>query len=599
MRPRTLLLLLLSLVLLVPLVAAYGLWSIDSSYIRSLIVTRVEQATGRSFTIDGPVEVRWSLHPTFALSRIALANTSGAAEPRMVTADRLVLQVAALSLLSGRPDLERLSLSGLDMLLESGADGGGNWVFQPESQPSAELVAADAVPVDPDSLPLVRQILITDARVRYCDEAGVTTELKLARAALDASTTDASASFGLAGSLDGKPLRSSGRLGSIDALIDGHGMPLTVTDLALALGGSDLAGSVSLRWDGKRPRVEADLTADRLDLHELDARPDAAGRAVDDAVLFSRSPLPFDALFRLDLQLRLRAASVRTSIGELAQMKLSATLDAGQLNVHPLAFRLSDGPVGGAIMIDAADEPARVELKLSGDDLDLGRLLTSFAPDATGAGRGAIRLQAVARGRTPHALAASATGSGTVLIGTGMLPSDLLSRFASGLHRQFADATGPGRAMVLQCAVLNAQAKKGLARMGLLAEGPEGMVVGGGTIDLDRELVDLTLTLQARQPDLDTVVPIAVRGPLAGPAFGLAEGEAPRRAASLLEAVIFPPAALRALVDLGGAEGDACLELAAHPERLGEPVPANAGSDIVDRSEGPGLRGLDEVRPAP
>ena len=52
-------------------------------------------------------------------------------------------------------------------------------------------------------------------------------------------------------------------------------------------------------------------------------------------------------------------------------------------------------------------------------------------------------------------------------------------------------------------------------------------------------------------------------------------------------------------LDLGGAEGDACLELAAHPERLGEPVPANAGSDIVDRSEGPGLRGLDEVRPAP
>mgnify|MGYP000010426207 CR=1 FL=1 len=45
-------LLLLSLVLLVPLVAAYGLWSIDSSYLRRLIVSRVEQATGRSH--EGP-----------------------------------------------------------------------------------------------------------------------------------------------------------------------------------------------------------------------------------------------------------------------------------------------------------------------------------------------------------------------------------------------------------------------------------------------------------------------------------------------------------------------------------------------------------------
>lgn len=85
MRPRTMLLLLLSLVLLVPLVAAYGLWSIDSSYLRRLIVSRVEQATGRSFTVDGPVTVSWSLHPTFSLSQLSLANTPGTAEPKMLT----------------------------------------------------------------------------------------------------------------------------------------------------------------------------------------------------------------------------------------------------------------------------------------------------------------------------------------------------------------------------------------------------------------------------------------------------------------------------------------------------------------------------------
>lgn len=595
MRPHTLLLLLLSLVLLVPLVAALGLWSIDSSYVRRLIVTRVEQATGRSFTIDGPVEVSWGLHPTFTLSRIALANIPAAAEPAMITVERLALQVDALSLLSGRPDLERLSLSGLDMLLEPGPDGTGNWMFP------TEPAAAGAGAADTDALPIVRQLLIADARVRYCAVGGSTTELNLVRAALDASPAGASATFGLTGSLDGRPLRSSGRLGSLDTLTGADAMPVTVTDFTLALGDSALAGSASLRVAGERPRVEADLVADKLDLRDVGGRGDAPAPPIDNGKLFSTSPLPFEVLNLLDLQVHLRAERVQTAAVELGQLELVVTLEGGLLQVRPLGFRLRDRPVTGELVVDAAVEPAGVELSLGGDDLDIGRLLASLAHGAAVEGRGDIRLQIAGRGQTPHALAATTTGSVNVLMGAGALPTELLGQLTGGVRQLLADATARGsiEAASLHCAALDARAETGLVRLELLADGAYSTIVGGGTIDLGRELVDLTLTPQARQLDLNVAVPITVQGPLAAPDVGLDERDVPRRVASLLGAIFFPPAVLGAFIDLGSGRNNACLDLAAHPERLAAPAAADPDAGIVERIEGAGRQLLDEVQPSP
>ena len=145
MRPRTLLLLLLVLVLLVPVAGALGVWSIDQGYLRRLIVARVEQATGRTFTVTGPVGIDWSLHPTLTMQQLALANAPWGAEPAMLRVERLTLQVAALSLLSGRPDLERVTVEGADLLLETDPAGTGNWAFQPAAA-TAEPDAAMAEP---------------------------------------------------------------------------------------------------------------------------------------------------------------------------------------------------------------------------------------------------------------------------------------------------------------------------------------------------------------------------------------------------------------------------------------------------------------------
>mgnify|MGYP000228663988 CR=1 FL=1 len=71
---------------------------------------------------------------------------------------------------------------------------------------------------------------------------------------------------------------------------------------------------------------------------------------------------------------------------------------------------------------------------------DISPLLASLAQDSAVEGRGDLRMQVTGRGDTVQALAASTTGRATVLMGAGMLPTDLLSRLAGGLHQLLADA---------------------------------------------------------------------------------------------------------------------------------------------------------------
>ena len=415
-------------------------------------------------------------------------------------------------------------------------------------------------------------MLLAAGRVRYRDGgSGATTDLRLDQAALDTTSGGATANLGLAGSLDGKPLRASGRLGALDAVLAGHGTPLTLTALALTLAGSDLAGSASLHLGGDRPRLEAELTARHLDPRDLlppgaDPAPPAGATA-----LFPTTPLPLAELDRLDLQLHLRADSVATPALALDGVELTAALAAGRLKVAPLRFALMDRPVQGELEADAA--PARLAVRLAGDDVDLGRLLAALAHTTLVEGRGDFRLQLEGHGASPHALAATAAGRASVLMGPGRLPGQLLSGLAGGVRQLLGDLTAAGKAEPagLRCAALDARAEAGVARLDLLLDTAYSTVVGGGTVDLGAERVDLTLTPQSKAVDLDLAVPVTIRGPLIAPSFGVAEADAARRVASLLGAVFFPPAALGAFVDLGSAKGNGCLELAAHPERLAAP----------------------------
>lgn len=102
---------------------------VNSTQLKTSLERSVQRATGRAFTVDGPVHVTLGMSPTLTATAIRLANVAGGSRPDMLTAKSLSAKVDLLPLLQGSVVLEEVTLDQPDLLLEAGPDGTPNWQF--------------------------------------------------------------------------------------------------------------------------------------------------------------------------------------------------------------------------------------------------------------------------------------------------------------------------------------------------------------------------------------------------------------------------------------------------------------------------------------
>jgi AsmA protein len=124
----------------VAIVLGVGVWiklgaGINAERLKASLQQAVQRATGRGFTIDGPVHVTLGLSPRLTAENIRLANLPGGSRPDMLTARSLQAQVALLPLLEGEVVVLAVTLEAPDILLENGSDGIPNWQFHAARTP--------------------------------------------------------------------------------------------------------------------------------------------------------------------------------------------------------------------------------------------------------------------------------------------------------------------------------------------------------------------------------------------------------------------------------------------------------------------------------
>ena len=100
------------------------------------IADAVRRATGRELTLAGPLRLRWSLAPTLEAEDVSLANMPGGSRPAMAVAARVEAQLRLWPLLSRQVELARVTLVRPDILIETTADGRGNWQFDRPAAPA-------------------------------------------------------------------------------------------------------------------------------------------------------------------------------------------------------------------------------------------------------------------------------------------------------------------------------------------------------------------------------------------------------------------------------------------------------------------------------
>jgi len=102
------------------------------------IVAAVQQATGRTLRLGGPLRISRSLWPTIEVTDVTLANLPGGTRPDLARAERIEAQLSLLALLHHRIELSKLTLEGPNILFEF-VGGKPNWVLEPAADMQTSL----------------------------------------------------------------------------------------------------------------------------------------------------------------------------------------------------------------------------------------------------------------------------------------------------------------------------------------------------------------------------------------------------------------------------------------------------------------------------
>jgi len=246
---------------------------VDPNDYKDEITSAVNDATGRTLTLEGDLELNLFPRLGIALGGAEFGNAEGFGDQPFARFDSAELRIGLIPLLSRRIEIDRAMLSGLRLNLARNAQGETNWAdLGGNATADTADQASDAEPADEggDLDISVDAVDIIDAEVTWRD-ASTNQDWTLSDFNLRASEFDAGRSFPLAISfgLDGAEVNVAVEA-EMSALLDLAENQYRLDDLSV-----DLAGEGS-GWPGGSgdARLEfasfsADLTEQSLELEEL------------------------------------------------------------------------------------------------------------------------------------------------------------------------------------------------------------------------------------------------------------------------------------------------------------------------------------------
>ncbi len=112
----------------------------DWNRYKPMITEQVAKVTGRQLAIDGNISLALLPVPKLSVDGVRFANAEGGSTAEMATLESLSVRVRLLPLLSGKVQVDSVTLVRPNILLEKLPDGRGNWELS--MAPAAESAAA-------------------------------------------------------------------------------------------------------------------------------------------------------------------------------------------------------------------------------------------------------------------------------------------------------------------------------------------------------------------------------------------------------------------------------------------------------------------------
>ena len=192
--------------------------TLDANEYRGEIAEQAKLATGRDLTIAGPLSFGISLTPSLVVEDVTLSNAEGFSDQPMLKLKRLEVAVRLLPLISGEIDVRRVVLVDPDILLETDADGHGNWVFQAAGQAgdTGTQSSGDSGATEAAALPGIGEVIIENGRLVYREGAtGVETVARIESLVGKASSRDEPLDLQLKAVLNDIAISLAGQIGPV------------------------------------------------------------------------------------------------------------------------------------------------------------------------------------------------------------------------------------------------------------------------------------------------------------------------------------------------------------------------------------------------
>ncbi len=342
---------------------------------------------------------------------------------------------------------------------------------------------------------------------------------------------------------------------SLDAHVTGTATAFALHDIDLRAPQGDAAGDLSVLL-GRLPTLRGTLHVKRLDLDAvlaalaappppLPPRPQAAAPAATPPPppspwLIPDRPLPFAALFRADTDVLLTADVLRFGGVDYRNLAGHVVLRGGRLAVAPFSAELpGNAALQATLHADAAASPPTAALTLHAPAVALAPLLAALQAPATLAGAAALDADVRGEGATPHALAASLSGTA----GLHLIDGDIGSQVFTDLLRaaRLPLKLPPGETR-LRCAAIGFTATGGVLDVDpLVADADRLRIEGAGSVDLGHETLALELQPLLRAgPGL--VIPVQLSGSWRTPKVAIGRGSGTPASAACPAGVASPGA---------------------------------------------------------
>lgn len=290
---------------------------------------------------------------------------------------------------------------------------------------------------------------------------------------------------------------------------------------------TSLSGSMA----GERPSLKGSMVIPVLYLEDIGLEPDAEPdtlKAVGSAPepgppegsphLFSREPLHFNILKRIDLDLDIKIDEIASTWVSADKLYGRILLENGRLQVRPMKLVAEGGPTDLDLVIDAREMPA-ISIKLTADDQQLGRWLAQVQDQVPVDGFANYDIVLDARGESPHELAAGLDGHVALAVENVRVPARYVEYLSADVFGWvLGKVDEKDRYSDINCMLASFDINDGIAKSSLLAaDGPHLALEGTMTLNLGEETIDAVILPKQKKRLFATIAPVRLTGDIRDP----------------------------------------------------------------------------------